>query len=294
MKRISYIQLVKRIKETLRAGRRAIRRIKAATYWQTGKWIDEHIRSRGGKAGYAENVIHRLAADLKTNPTHLYHALEFYRAYPIFPARGKLSWTHYKRLLSVNDPNKRKQLAQKSIKYNWSSRELAAVIKKSRKVKKGKARVRLLPKRGKVGVFSIARWDGDWVRDLGFSNYEVLASYSAKQKRDQKKIKPSDLFTYNVKLERVVDADTLWVRVHLKGLWYTRQKLRLRGVNAPELTTKRGQRAKAFLEDYFKDTREFVIRSSKSDKYDRYLADVFVGQIYLNNYLVNEGYAKYV
>jgi len=42
------------------------------------------------------------------------------------------------------------------------------------------------------------------------------------------------------------------------------------------------------------DDSPVLIKTSKSDKYDRYLADVFVNKIYVNQKLVDEGYAMRV
>ena len=56
----------------------------------------------------------------------------------------------------------------------------------------------------------------------------------------------------------------------------TKQKLRLRGLDAPELNTREGIAAKKFVEKQLKDVPSIIICSTKSDKYDRYLADVFL------------------
>jgi endonuclease YncB( thermonuclease family) len=73
--------------------------------------------------------------------------------------------------------------------------------------------------------------------------------------------------------------------------------LRLRGLDAREIESAEGLEAKEFLEKALQGASEaepLLIRTVKSDKYDRYLADVFVGKRYLNLELVDEGLATVV
>ena len=91
----------------------------------------------------------------------------------------------------------------------------------------------------------------------------------------------------------------------------TVQKLRLRGLDAPEIESAEGKEAKAFLEQKLRSTEAekqekslplasglsvspVLIRTTKSDKYDRYLADVWVAGQYLNQALLDEGLAVQV
>ena len=84
------------------------------------------------------------------------------------------------------------------------------------------------------------------------------------------------------------------------GQWH-RETLRLRGLDCPELDTKEGVAAKTFVQAYIKEAQTLIVRSSRSDKYDRYLADVFISQgseldaqtdLYLNNLLLQYNHAK--
>ncbi len=107
----------------------------------------------------------------------------------------------------------------------------------------------------------------------------------------------NDLFTYKAFVERVVDADTLIVKIDLGFENRIRQYLRLRGINAPELSTEAGRKAKAFVERELAKAPHIILTSSRSDKYDRYLADVFYekdpGQeFYLNQILLDQGLAE--
>lgn len=104
----------------------------------------------------------------------------------------------------------------------------------------------------------------------------------------------------------MVDADTLYVDIDQgfgKGEF---QYLRLRGIDAPE-----GKKTKAFVERTLAKVPYIILTSSRSDKWDRYLADVWCsvqGQgsssqgpgprppdpgsdIYLNQELLDRGHA---
>ncbi len=69
--------------------------------------------------------------------------------------------------------------------------------------------------------------------------------------------------------------------------------MRLRGIDTPEIPTPEGIEAKTFVEEQFKRSKIIMIRTYRKDKYDRYLADVFVGgrEVFLNQRLLDEGLA---
>jgi hypothetical protein len=105
-----------------------------------------------------------------------------------------------------------------------------------------------------------------------------------------------DLYTYTAEVERVVDGDTLKVVVDLGFGIKTRQYLRLRGLDCPEMDTQEGKKAADFVRMRIRVASEIILTSSRSDKYDRYLADVYFtdpkGQeIYLNSLLLESGLA---
>lgn len=103
------------------------------------------------------------------------------------------------------------------------------------------------------------------------------------------------LFTYQVRVLDITDGDTFWAVVDLGFGVFTKQHLRLRGLDAPEAVTRDGQEARKFLERELKGTSQIVITSTKSDKYDRYLVDVFYvkknREEFLNNRLLQAGLA---
>jgi endonuclease YncB( thermonuclease family) len=257
---------------------------------------------------------------------------KFYLQYPKSQAPGRLPWTHYQLLSTVSDDSVRTGLEKKAIKESLSSRELEALIVKGKKVESDEpVQVKTLSQTPGVlwtyvvhDVTKVSESKNRVVIDCGFN---VLREYytdkifktgdcvrlekreSASARSVLKKIPLSKLgerYMYVAVVEKVIDGDTLWVSIDTGMGVLVRQKLRLRAIDAPELQSKDGQRAKLFVSKQLQDCPFIVIRTAKSDKYDRYLADVYyqprekdptvVAQegTFLNQALCNESLARVV
>jgi predicted nuclease of restriction endonuclease-like (RecB) superfamily len=101
------------------------------TYWQIGREIVEDEQKGEKRAGYGEYVLMNLSPVLTKkygkgfDYSNLKNMRQFYLAYPIGDAlRSQLSWTHYRLLMRVDDPNKRSFYEVESATGNWSTREL--------------------------------------------------------------------------------------------------------------------------------------------------------------------------
>ena len=86
---------------------------------------------------------------------------------------------------------------------------------------------------------------------------------------------PKEIFTYKAFVERVIDGDTLWANIDCGFNTRVRQKLRLKAIDAPEIKTNSGRRARGFVVKALKPCPFIVIKTYQSDKYDRYLSDIF-------------------
>lgn len=259
--------------------------------WETGRLIDLHILKQK-RAEYGKQVLTRLAKDLHVSRTELSYMLEFARAYPIFRPAGKLSWAHYQSLLALNDPDERKILAEKAEKENWGRNQVREEVRKIKAQKSGEAApppAILTAVPGKLHTYRVVRHpaSGEEVVDLGFSNF-----LETKTPFDQSSSE-SDRYTYEAKLIKVIDGDTLIASVDLGFGLSTVQTLRLRGLDAREVESRQGKEAKEFLEHELAQG-PLVIRTVRSDKYDRYLVDLWVNGVYLNQKLVDEGFAVIV
>ena len=87
-----------------------------------------------------------------------------------------------------------------------------------------------------------------------------------------------------------------WMRVWVAPPEWRKEKLRLRGIDAPELKTAKGKAAKRFVEALFKKAQKITITTTKPDKYHRYLTDIFLvmpggEEIFLNNLLLEKNHA---
>ena len=104
-------------------------------------------------------------------------------------------------------------------------------------------------------------------------------------------------YLYNALITNVVDGDTVDARVDLGFSIYTEMRLRLYGIDTPELNSKilderlAAQDAKRFVETMCLN-QTVLLRTYKKDKYGRYLADIIIGESTVNQMLLIEGLAK--
>jgi micrococcal nuclease len=115
------------------------------------------------------------------------------------------------------------------------------------------------------------------------------------------------MYQYQATVERVVDGDTVYVTVDLGFFLTSMMKLRLRGVNTPEIRgpeRPEGLRVKAFVQEKLPVGKQIVINTYKIGKYGRYIADVFYHDtstdwqevlaegVHLNQLLLDKGMAE--
>ena len=100
-------------------------------YWEIGKNIVEFEQKGKVKADYGKQLIINLSKDLSTkygkgfSRSNLQYMRLFYLYYPIRQTvSGKLSWSHYVELLSINDDLERKFYQKQTEIENWTVREL--------------------------------------------------------------------------------------------------------------------------------------------------------------------------
>ncbi len=305
-----YKDLVNSIKQEITKTSDELQRQKAICYWKIGGHIANHLLNSNGKSGYNERLYARLSQDLKIDERTLQLTVSFYRSFPIPNARTELNWTNYRDLLTITDQNSRDALFEEVKTRRVTTRELQSQIKHIKKqeqpdvtleVRKGA----LYTYRTDSQVF-IEPAEGRSLIDVGFGllkevpsrMIEGLAPGSIVESRIEKDgpvlvgsdRTANDLYNYRAYLDYVIDGDTVVFYVDLGFSTYSRQKLRLRGIDTPEIPTPEGIEAKTFVEEQFKRSKIITIRSYRKDKYGRYLADVFVGskEVFLNQELLDE------
>lgn len=332
----TYAELKRGVEAALLTGQRNVEQAKVRTYWETGRLIHEHVLLFRDRGGYGADVFSRLARDLAVSKRVLYQCTQFARAFPNLHARAQLTWAHYRVLSEVPDPAERKALAAEAAAHGWTSRQIEERVRLPSPDAKDSApgdpapsaqpAALLTARHGTPGLHVVANRGDGLVVDLGFKLYRPLSVEQARRyaKGDIVRLDPDgslrrddtatkgDLFTYAATVLRVIDGDTLVVSIRVTPGVVLEEKLRLRGLDCPELDTAAGKAAKRFVDGLLAPGAELVLTTTKPDKYDRYLADVFlsgdptetrdpkpqtpspaaaVGDTFLNNALLAAGHA---
>ena len=302
------------LEEGRERARQAVERERAITYWRVGEVIHTHALGAARRAPFGDGAMKRLAKDVGVPQQRLYEALKFYRCFPIFRTSGKLTWSHYLGLLKLPSEEARRYYEQAAIDGCWSVKELVEKIE-DRTYARHLEPVATVPdsakplvaQRGEIGLYRVkqppafakasagrpGQARSGLFLDLGFGHFwkgrERRAGYNegdlvrARQRSDGAWtiVKADDassrrLFTHVMSVVRVVDGDTLTVTMTLPSGDVLYDRLRLRGIDTPEMQTKAGQRAKTFVEDRLGGCEFIVVKTLKAPgRYGRYIADVY-------------------
>ena len=105
-------------------------------YWEIGEQIIEKEQGGNLKAIYGESTLKNLSMQLSIelgkgfDERNLNNMRAFYKAFPIWNAlRTELSWTHYRIISRVENPEQRLQYIQYTIENNWDTRTLQRNVK---------------------------------------------------------------------------------------------------------------------------------------------------------------------
>jgi predicted nuclease of restriction endonuclease-like (RecB) superfamily len=128
---------------------RTVNKTIVVTNWHIGKYIVEYEFKGKDRAEYGTQLLKRLSNDL-TNKfgrgyswRNLYNMKEFYKKFQILQTSSakfnnkisasfsKLTWSHYVRLLSINDEDERNFYLIEAAENNWKERELDRQINSS-------------------------------------------------------------------------------------------------------------------------------------------------------------------
>ncbi len=245
--------------------------VRTRRYWNIGKHIKSHLLKNEDRAEYGTHLFSLLSQNLHIDDKTLYRTVQFYEAYPENLATWRnLSWSHFKVLLAIPDLENRQALEKKVSADALSVKALKAVIRAAHP-ECSKA-LPLTEYRDKPYVYQLKEVRGREVVDLGFHDYRVptnsLLKGLALSKTDAH-------YTYKAYLIEVVDGDTLWCEIDKGFASLTVQKLRLRGINAAEMSTPEGEKAKAYIQNQLKDCAFIAVKTHSRDKFDRYLSDIY-------------------
>ena len=129
--RQSLIQDVRQIIETARANAvRSVDFCRVQMYWHLGQRIFEEEQHGKERADYGTYLTRNLAKLLEPEygsgfgVRQLELARQFYRTYPIANTlRSQLNWSQYRRLIQIDDPDKREYYELESVNNAWTARE---------------------------------------------------------------------------------------------------------------------------------------------------------------------------
>lgn len=235
-----YSKLITDLKRILGQGKKAALNITSQivvqAYWKMGKRIHKEKAAE-------QTTLRQLAHDLEMEESLVYRIVKFYQRWPKICPTGQtgqiLSWAHYKELLAIEDRGKRNFYLDKASKHNWNRDQLVQKIK------------------------------DDYYRHQNSTESKKKPEATLEREKDK-------MHLYSAIVEKVVDGDTLLLRIDLGFNVWINQRIRLRGIDCPEVSTPQGQRAKKFVQQELSDCIVVVIQTFKRiDLHGRYVVDVF-------------------
>jgi len=228
----SYVKLCSDLEGLLAKGRQraleAVAEVRNHVYWEMGKRLSRE-RDIDDKRSSSE-LINNLAADLDISATNLYRSLQFYHSYPDglpeSPPAKLLGWSAHQLLLPIKDEDERNFYLKRAVAEGWTVRTLKRAVR---------------------------------------SNLFEVEAKAGKGKRRHTLMRPiSRVHNYAAVVERVIDGDTLAVKIDLGFDTWRAEKIRLRGIDAPELKTAAGKKSKAFVAKELAKIGQVVVRTYKT------------------------------
>ncbi|OHE04516.1 PDDEXK nuclease domain-containing protein [Sulfurimonas sp. RIFOXYB12_FULL_35_9] len=139
MKPVKNDDLYLNIKNILQSARdnayRQVNFIMVEAYWNIGKQIVEEEQNGKDRAEYGSYLIKELSSKLSKDfgkgftQQNLRNMRQFYNCFPIRSTLcSELSWSHYRLIMRIDNPQARLWYTQESAKSNWSVRALERQI----------------------------------------------------------------------------------------------------------------------------------------------------------------------
>ena len=216
-------------------------------------------------AGYGDSILIDLAEDLEIDQDTLRRSEDFFLAYKISaPRGGNLTWSHFRELLALPDET-RSFYEKEAKKQNWTRDELVSAIRR-----------------------------------------KAFHAGGPSKKSVKKFLKRPDEATYVYKaaVVKIVDGDTLILRIDLGFLVSKEQRIRLAGIDCPPIDTAKGYEAFEFVRDQLAKAPFVMVKTHQIDIYGRYVTHLFYSFTekdkvkifeagrYLNQELLDKGLAR--
>lgn len=254
----------KMLEEGKKAGQQADSSL-AKIYWTIGNKLME--AGLIGRDHYGESVIEQLAEDLEINAQTIRRAVVFRRVYDeknLSRSVKFLTWSSYRLLIEIRDDDARLYYEEKAASQGWSRDRLKTAI----------------------------------------ASREYEREVKKEEGADVLKRPTEAGYVFRVTVLEVVDADTVRLAVDCGFKITKEERIRLAGLNAPELETKKGKEAALHVRDQLAKAKGIVVKTEKVDTFGRFVGHVFysfeddeVGKVYaegryLNDELLKKGFAQ--
>ena len=102
------------------------------------------------------------------------------------------------------------------------------------------------------------------------------------------------MYTYKIKIDRIIDGDTIDVIIDLGFKIYINKRIRMYGINAAETRTKnlvekaKGMEAKKWLIKFLKNKElNLLTEKDASGKYGRVLGTIFAAGVNVNKEMID-------
>ena len=225
----------KLIEESDKKGRAADSN-KAKVNWEIG----DKLVAAGliGRNHYGESVLERLAEDIKSDPQTLRRCIVFRQVYDrqnLYRRVQDLTWSAYRLLIEIHDDAARTYYEDRAAAEGWSRDRLRTAIA-SREYERE-------VKKDPDAAILKRPTEGDYV--------------------------------YRADVLDVTDGDTLRLDVQCGFYLKMETHIRLAGLDAPELSTKKGKEAAEYVRDRLAKAKGIVVKTVKVDIHGRFVGHVF-------------------
>jgi len=266
-----FMTLVQEIKTLIEEGRqratRAANQELVRTYWRIGKRIAAEGIEEG--AGYSIAILHDLADALNIEASTLRRAVKFFYCYDQAPRSQFLKWSHYKRLVPITNIEERNFYERLAEEKKLTHQGLGKAIREN--------------------------------RFLEYKKTTLLEPISNQLTRPTQAT-----YVYKALVERVIDGDTILLRIDLGFQVWKEQRIRLINIDTPPLSSPEGKKVHRFVLEQLAQVEFVMVKTHKIDVYGRYLghifysfhdmpnSEIFLRGDYLNQDLVDRGHASIV
>ena len=291
--------------------------LETESYWRMGQQLDALLGGDNSDSVYGKRLVERLSAGIKKkygkgpSGRAIRYMRQFANDYTPPEIQPELTWSHYCVLLSIGDPELRRQFEKRAIKQKMSRRQLQQIVSLTLQRKRGTASsFPLTPRSGKLNC-ALVKWPTENVvpaLDVGFGVLYTPSAPSLKQYSEDTlvhrmasgKWQPvthaaTQRYCYSGTVVDVIDGDTVKMRLQLAPGIAIVERFRLRGIDAMEIDTSEGIRARQALVNMLNESNELTVLTYHTDRYGRYIADLITGNgDYINKQLVEQGIARYL